>query len=89
MSLAFQVGADQVIHGFERRNHIPIVMGKAHHQEKAPDGQHCPYVLWVLEKTKRKAYLPRNPVAKLVSIKHSHFAQPLKYAKVEQLTDCN
>ena len=48
------VGSQSVIHCFDSREQVPIVMGKAHEQEKAPNGKHGAYILGMFKQRKGK-----------------------------------
>jgi hypothetical protein len=45
----FKMGSQHVIHRFETGEHVPIVMRKAHDQEKSPNGAYRPDILGVFE----------------------------------------
>src|SRR5215510_1474007 len=60
-------------------------MGKAHDQEKAPDGKHCAYILGMFEQRKGKASAPGYRIPEFFTVKDSCLAQPIEYAHVEDL----
>src|SRR5215813_2714984 len=62
-------------------------MGKAHDQEKSPNGEHCAYILRMFEPRKGKGAAPGHLIPQFIAIKHPRLAQPIKHAHVEYLTN--
>jgi hypothetical protein len=49
ISLAFEVGPQCVITGFEKGKQVPIIVWKTHDQKKTPDGEQRAGILGMFE----------------------------------------